>query len=431
MREELGALHRLIERQRALVAAQPKKFTKEDADLGRDREARREFARLDSWTSDEREYAAYLQSLANLLALDPARLNPAAVKIEDLIPKGAMGDHNTLHELQSYVVGPAPAGLVLAPDGSLDMGRSFVRVDYFSRLGGLSVRNNVQPSVESRPVDFVAVRVPEEALRGALAADERPDQAVWLYGAPDRQALILSREEGGRLALRYLPVSNLKQSQDGRVTFERAGWRAGLPLKLWEDARLTPAGGEVRGRWLGDWHTDLEWLRATHLTRYSNAVVGLHEQLARHTVEGTDDAAANLSVDERLLRRFRMRQRVLVETDLLILANDHWNFDVRGFNPGGNHGSFFRNSTHSTLMLAGGDDSGVPRGLAVEEPYDSLSLMPTLLTLTGQLEEGERPVPVLWRRGFRAFPGRVVRELFDAPPADAPFADTTTPEARP
>ncbi len=430
MREELGALHRLIERQSAVVAAQPKKFTKEEADRGLDRAAKREFARLDSWTSDEREYTAYLQSLANVLALDPARLNPSAVKIEDLIPKGAMGDHNTLHELQNYVVGPADGGLVLAPDGSLDVEKSFRRVNYFSLLGDIGVRNNVQPGVESHPVDFVAVRVPAESLRGALRDDEQPDEAIWLYGGPDRQALIFSREDGGRLKLRYLPVSNLKQSADGRVTFERTDWRPGLPLKLFEDALLALPAGEDRKGWLSGWHTDIEWLRATHLTKYSNAVVGLHEQLARHVVEGTDTAAANLSADDKLIRRYRLRQRVLVETDLLILANDHWNFDVRGFNPGGNHGSFFRVSTHSTLMFAGGDSTHIPRGLAVEEPYDSLSLMPTLLTLTGQLEDGERPVPVLWRQGFRAFPGRVVRELFEAQPAAAPVADTATPEVR-
>lgn len=431
MREEMDALRRLIERQRAVVAAQPKKWTKEDADRGLDRAAGRESARLGSLASDEREYTAYLQTLAALLALDPARLNPAAVNLEQLIPKGAMGDHNTLHELQSYVVGPAEGGLVLAPDGSLDMGRSFRRIDYFALLGGVSVRNNVQPGVESRPVDFVAVRVPEEALRGALPPEERPDEAVWLYGGPDRQALILSREEGSQLKLRYLPVANLRQSEDGRVTFERAGWRAGLPLKLWEDARLTLPAGDDRAGWLSGWHTDLEWLHASHLTKYSNAVVGLHEQLARHGAEGTDAAAPDLSGDDRLIRRFRRRQRALVENDLLILANDHWNFDVRGFNPGGNHGSFFRISTHSTLMLAGGEQTRIPRGLAVEEPYDSLSFLPTLLTLTGRLGEGERPVPVLWRRGFRAFPGRVVRELFEVQPDAAPVADTTTPEARP
>jgi hypothetical protein len=431
MREELSALHRLIERQRALVAAQPKKFTKEDEDAGRDRAAKRESARLDSWSSDEREYSAYLQTLANLLALDPARLNPSAVKIEEVIPKGAMGDHNTLRELQDYVVGPGPEGLVLAPDGSLDVEKSFRRVNYFSLLGGVSVRNNVQPGVENRPVDFVAVRVPEESLRGALPAGERPDQAVWLYGGPDRQALILSREEGSRLELKYLPVANLRQTADGRVAFDRGAWRAGLPLKLFEDARLSTPAGEDRAGWLSNWHTDVEWLRATHATKYSNAVVGLNEQMTRHVVEGTDADAPGLSADERLIRRFRLRQRALVETDLLILANDHWNFDVRGFNPGGNHGSFFRPSTHSTFMLAGGDGTRIPRGLAVEEPYDSLSLMPTLLTLTGQLEDGSRPAPVLWRQGFRPFPGRVVRELFDARTDAPPVADTTTPEARP
>ncbi|HEX8284594.1 MAG TPA: alkaline phosphatase family protein [Pyrinomonadaceae bacterium] len=441
VKEELGALGRLIERQRAVVAAQPKKWTKEDADAGRDREAKRQFARLDSWSSDEREYAAYLQSLLNLLSLDRARFNPSAVKVEDLIPRGAMGDQNTLYELQNYVAGPAPAGLALAPDGSLDFEKSFVRLNYFQLLGDISVRNNVQPGVENRPVDFVGVRVPAESLGGALRPDERPDEAVWLYGGPERQALILARDEGSRLLLRYLPVANLRQTADGRVSFDRVGWRDGLPLKLWEDARLGVEAGDARRRWLEGWHTDIEWLRAAHTTRYSNAVVGLHEQLARHAVEATNPDAAGLTDDERLIRRFRRRQRVLVESDLLILANDHWNFDVRGFNPGGNHGSFFRVSTHATLMLAGGERTGVPRGLAVEEPYDSLSLMPTLLALTGQTDRmkdaGTRPVPVLWERGFRDFPGRVVREIFAgaennaAPVADAERGAEAAPEAKP
>ncbi len=424
-------MRKLIERQRQIVESQPKKFTKADRDAGRDKEARRQFARLDSWSADERDYTAYLQTLASLLSLDPARLNPSAVRVEDLIPRGAMGEHNTLHELQNYVVGPAPAGLALAADGSLDMEKSFLRVDYFQLLGDISVRNNVQPGVENRPVDFVAVRVPAEALRDSLGDDEQPDQAVWLYAGRERQALILSREDVGRLKLRYLPVSDLRQSADGRITFARTGWRAGLPLKPWEDARLNVPAGDERGRWLSAWHTDVEWLRAAHLTKYSNAVVGLHEQLTRHVVEGTDADAPGLSDDERLVRRFRRRQRVLVENDLLILANDHWNFDVRGFNPGGNHGSFFRVSTHSTLMLAGGERTGVPRGLAVEEPYDSLSLVPTLLALTGQTEGRARPVNALWRRGFRPFPGRVVSELFEPARPPAPVADTDKTEARP
>jgi hypothetical protein len=432
LKEELDALRGLIERQRVLVESQPKKWTKEDADAGRDRQSRREYARLDSWRGDERDYSAYVQSLANILALDPARFDAQAVRVEDLIPKGAMGDHNSLHNLQNYVVGPAPTGLALAPDGSLDMERSFARVNYFSLLGDVTVRNNVQAGVLNRPVDFVAVRVPAEALRDSLRADERADQVVWLYGGRERQALILAREGEGDLRLRYLPVTNLKQDVDGRVTFERIPMRAGLPLCLFEDAALSvPAGSTVEG-WLAGWHTDTEWLRASHRAKYSNAVVGLHEQLARHTVEGTDVDAPGLSNEERLLRRFRERQRILVESDLLILANDHWNFDVRGFNPGGNHGSFFRVSTHSTLMFAGGDATRIPRGLSVEEPYDSLSLMPTLLALTGQMEDGTRPMPVLWRQGFRSFPGRRISEIFEGDERRAPIADTNeTTDSKP
>jgi hypothetical protein len=99
---------------------------------------------------------------------------------------------------------------------------------------------------------------------------------------------------------------------------------------------------------------------------------------------------------------------------MLIVANDHWNFDVRGFNPGGNHGSFFRVSTHSTFMVSGGPKTNVPRAFNIETPYDSLSFVPTLLALTGNLRDDSTPVPELWDKGFRKFPGRVVKEMLPA-----------------
>jgi hypothetical protein len=429
LREELGALRRLSERQRALVASQPKKWSKEDRDAGRDKAALREAARLNNWEREGREYAAYAQALANLLALERGKFNPSGVRVEDLIAPGSMGDRNSLRALQGYVVGPAPGGLALAPDGTLDDAKSFARVDYFKLLSGVSVRNNVQEGVGSRPVDFVALRLPPESLGESPGEDLRAAEVVWLYGSEERQALILSRRGGaGSLELRYLPVSNLRQGADGRVTFGRAAWRAGLPLGLWEDEGLAPPNAQAREAWLGGWHTDLEWLRAAHRARYSNAVVGLHEQLARHETEALDAEAPGLSADERLVRRFRRRQRRLVETDLLILASDHWNFDVRGFNPGGNHGSFFRVSTHSTLMFAGGEGVGIPRGVAVEEPYDSLSFMPTVLALTGHIQEGGR-TPALGRQGSRPFPGRVIGEIFggSAPPAASTGVTEGTP----
>jgi hypothetical protein len=83
---------------------------------------------------------------------------------------------------------------------------------------------------------------------------------------------------------------------------------------------------------------------------------------------------------------------------MLVVADDHWNFNVRGFNPGGNHGSFLRDSTHSVLMFAGGEETAIPAGTHVAEPYDSLSFLPTVLDLMN------RPEPDL--------PGPVIKELF-------------------
>jgi hypothetical protein len=80
------------------------------------------------------------------------------------------------------------------------------------------------------------------------------------------------------------------------------------------------------------------------------------------------------------------------------------------------------------LMLAGGADTGIARGAVVEEPYDSLSFVPTVLALLGKLRrEGRVPVPVLWERGFRPFPGRIIEEASGKPASSDPAA---TPIAR-
>jgi hypothetical protein len=49
--------------------------------------------------------------------------------------------------------------------------------------------------------------------------------------------------------------------------------------------------------------------------------------------------------------------------------------------------------------------------LVVEEPYDSLSFVPTVLALTGNLRDDNNPIPILWDKGFRRFPGRLVKEV--------------------
>jgi hypothetical protein len=88
------------------------------------------------------------------------------------------------------------------------------------------------------------------------------------------------------------------------------------------------------------------------------------------------------------------RKRELRAPDMMIFANDHWNFNVRNPNPGGNHGSFLRISTHSVLLFAGGARTGIARGQRVETPYDSLSFAPTILTLLGK-PDAAMPGPVI------------------------------------
>lgn len=153
-------------------------------------------------------------------------------------------------------------------------------------------------------------------------------------------------------------------------------------------------------------------MNAVHKTIYSNAIVGLNEQFSRRPIFEPDDGA--ISPDERLIRRFRRRQRELTEPDLLVLANNHWNFDVRGFNPGGNHGSFFRVSTNASFFIAGGYKTGIPRARVIETPYDGLSFVPTVLRLMGKVDENNLPSPELRAKGFRRFPGPAITELTDA-----------------
>jgi len=409
--EELLVLRGRIAEQTRLWESQPKKFTTEELELGYDDQKTRIYTRLEKWTTQEKEYVAYNQTIRALLALRRDRFLPAKVRIEDFIAKNAMGERNTIHQLQNYIVGIAPGGLVVKPDGELDLTRSFERVNYFPLLHSISVRNNVQPRVSNRPIDMIAIRMPSQFVAQTLNETDLMPDAVWVYGGADRQALILARQDQqGQLSLRYQPVRNLRQSESGEVAFEIAEWQTGFPFKVFEDPRFAiPEAG--RQAWLSAWHTDKEWLRALHETRYSNGVVGIYESMAQHALESLSTTEPGISPEEKLLRRFATRQRALVEPDLQLVANNHWNFDVRGFNPGGNHGSFFRISTHSALMLAGGNKTGIPRATVIDEPYDGLSFVPTVLALTGYLRDDNNPVPQLREKGFRRFPGSPIKEL--------------------
>ena len=346
---ELASLQNRITGQEALVAALPKKWTKAQTAQGEQREGNRDRRRLQQWNEDLALYTEYAATLTRLLDLTPADFDPGKFKIQELIPPRSLGPANSVWDLQNYVTGVSPDGGIL-------------RMNYLPALAALSVRNNVQAEVGPRPVDFTAVRVNHD---------------IWLYRDEEHQALISSRAG----EIRYQPIARLQGHPDGSVTFEERDWASGFPLALFEDPQLA-VGGADRAAWLSQPHSEQEWLQAVHKTRYSNGIIGLTEQLLDLSPAATP-----------YLERKRRQRR----TDLLVFASDYWNFNVRGFNPGGNHGSFLRDSTHSVLLIAGGKDTGIPQGVRIETPYDSLSFAPTILSLMG------RPEPDL--------PGPLIQEL--------------------
>ena len=388
--EELAALRRAMAQQRLRIESQPKKWTIEQRDAGLDKAARRLAVQLDAWRDQDHEYSAYLEALSKLLDLEPNDFDHHRFA-DDLIPKRAMGDPNSVHNLENYVVGPSALGLVLAPDGSLDFARSFERIDYPPLLAHLAVRNNVQAAVGAHPVDFIAMRIPKDCLTFP-AADTPAEDPIWLYASEDKQALILAR--GGEL--RYLPVRALNEDTSGSIHFEPAPFAPGFPLRIYEDANLDVSEAD-RNAWLNSWHPESEWFHAIVNTAYSDGIIALHEQFLHPAA-----ALASKETDAALLARFHQRRRRLAEPDFVIFASDHWNFNIRNFNPGGNHGSFLRASTRSILLFAGGADTGIPHRQEVQEPYDSLSLVPTILDLMGMRAEAAK------------LPGRPIQEVLSA-----------------
>lgn len=360
---ELARLDSRIADLRKVVAAQPKKWTKEQIAQQMHHEANRQARQLELFLEDAQSYSTYAAVIARLMQLTPADFDPGKFKLITLIPPRSLGPPNSVYDLQNYVTGPGPKGFVIAADGRFDWERSFSRIDYLAAIRRIAVRNNPQPAVSSQPVDFISLDTPA---------------GIWLYRDADHQALI--EKQNGRL--RYRPIANLTGGKDGSIRFDSPDWAAGFPLNYFEDPALSIPEGTSRESWLSEWHTEQEWLKAIHRTRYSNGLIGLTEALL-------EAAPAADAFDE--------RKRQLRRTDFTIFANDHWNFNARGFNPGGNHGSFLRDSTHSVLLFAGGSKTGIPRGAHITKPYDSLSFVPTILTLMN------RPEPDL--------PGPVIEEL--------------------
>ncbi|HVI72497.1 MAG TPA: alkaline phosphatase family protein, partial [Pyrinomonadaceae bacterium] len=250
LQSELAALDRAIVEQRKLWESQPKKFSKEQQDAGLDDAAKRVWVQLDRWQRERREYAEYAQILQNLVSLSAEAFDPDKLKIPSLIPKMSMGERNSIYELQNYVVGVGPDGFVLNSDSSLNIEKSFVQIDYFSLLQGITVRNNVQRGVANHPIDLIATRLSRDLVLPLIEDRDIDEDVTWVTAGANRQALLLSRHDAeGVLSLRYVPISNLTQDANGRLQFKIISWQAGLPLQIFEDPNLIFPGGD-RTAWL-------------------------------------------------------------------------------------------------------------------------------------------------------------------------------------
>ncbi|MGH9559586.1 MAG: alkaline phosphatase family protein, partial [Bryobacteraceae bacterium] len=224
---EVAALQPKIDKEQFLLEtkfAQPASgWTKQQRAQGFDLEAKRHTQRIEAWKSEQHTYSVYVTAMRRLLSLDPADFDPGKFNTEDLIPRRSLGERNSIAELRHYAFAPAPDGLVLKTDGSLDWDFSFRYVDYFSALRAIHVRNNVQKGVAPNPVDFIAVPL---------------KNAIWLWRDENHQALILTRRGAAGLELRYLPVANLTEDSSGEVHYDAARWCAGLPLEIFENPNL-------------------------------------------------------------------------------------------------------------------------------------------------------------------------------------------------
>lgn len=315
--------------------------------------------------NDIEEYRSYITRVDAFLKL------PVGPNTQ--VPQNSLGGFNSVYDLQNYVVGPSEKGLQLNAAGYLDLDQSFRRIDYFAAMAQIRTRNQVQRAVSNKPVDFLAAGLDTKEV-SAATGEGNLTGGILLCANESHEALVLYRESGDQLFIRYVPISGFRAASDGKLSFQLSSWQQDLPLRLWEDDALAVPSAS-REEWLAAWHDKTEWFGAVHNTAYSNGIIGIVEQFRPLEI------GSLASVPD-----FQLLRRELVQPDFLVFASDHWNFNARNFNPGGNHGSFLRTSTHSVLMFWGGESTGIPRGLVVDRPYDSLSFTPTLLKMVNRFD---------------------------------------------
>lgn len=346
----------------------------------------------------------------------------APFRIEDFIPKGYLGLANSVHQLSHYTVG-LDDDLNWVETTVDPQGRP-VPMNYFEIMSNYRAAN-APANGRRNPFDVIVKKVPAEQIRpallshGFLSGGERLRNVLWVKstarGNPRKggEALIVEARDG---RLKYLPVKDLEQGADSSFEFAEADDRD--PLALLAGDGFEPVGGGPRLRWMRAFHPLRQWLRATYMTEYANAVtmfVDIFNDPVPEFVDNPDFQKyliyfSSEEMKQRYLRGLK-RKHASLQPDLIVWAEELWNYNSKARTSGGTHAGLRPMVARTTFLAWGGDDTGVARGKTVSEPALTLDFVPTLLQAVGMLDSENRVIrdPLsIPERPFLPFPGQVV-----------------------
>lgn len=231
---------------------------------------------------------------------------------------------NTLYELRHYGLGPNRK--------PVDLSRELFGIN-------LESRNQFPGKIDPHPVNYVFVKISEKL--------------VYVTSQNGAEALIEMERVNGKIRCRYLPVQNLIQDQDGRLSYQETFEKD--PFGYLQDPKFH---AQDRLQFIREYHDDQEWLAATFETDYPDAISAL---------------AHLFSWKPELAHLAKSR-----DPDLCLSATPGWNFRIEKLN-GADHGSILKDSLRSTFMLSG---PNIRKGVDAT-PLRIWNVTPTLLQLIG------------------------------------------------
>ncbi len=228
------------------------------------------------------------------------------------------------------------------------------------------------------PVDLVGTLAVTRAIHGNgeiqypvdLVLMKLSDRSILITTANRGQAVVeRRRDQSNRWIYRYAPVTAVRPTSGGGVTFQFIDNPAIDPLNLLECCDR---------KFFNQYHDEQTWLRVTAETAYPDSVVAL----TRHMLW-----QKNLEV-----REFEYAP------DLVITANPGWYFGNKG-TPGTMHGYPFSDSMRATWFVSG---PNIRRGARIDVPCRLVDLTPTILDMVGVSVDPDQ------------FDGTALRTIYDS-----------------